>query len=351
MRLPLWVYLIYQGSYDESVEHINSVMGNYKNVTQTRNFEFSLDDEYFRPALYSTDYEHKFVYEPEPMPAYWASLEGMSTADAKSWAAANGVALNVTTIKYGESGYDKSYEGLVVSQSPRYGSLVSEYPSGSIVVMGPAQIDPNKQVPDFIEHNYSKAVTWAKEHHVPYTIEFDLNAEGKIGDVIKQTPDPGTDISTIEKIKLVVVAGITEIKFDTHGVGKAPDPITVITGDDTIYFKSISDPTGEYQFIGWFTSSGEDGIQVYSTDEVGGNVTLHAHWKKIDKEHVHEWVLVYSEEATCDHAGVEEYGCTCGETKIVDIPQLSGSACGVTPVPEPDPGTEPVDPAPGEGEG
>ncbi|MBQ5444414.1 MAG: LCP family protein, partial [Erysipelotrichaceae bacterium] len=259
MRLPLWVYLIYQGSYDESVQHINNVMGNYKSVSQSKNFEFSLDEEYERPALYSTEYEHKFVYEPEPMPAYWISLEGMTTSDAKNWASANGISLNVNTIKYGDSNYIRSYEGLVVSQSPRYGSLVSEYPSGTITVMGPAQIDPSKQVPDFIEHNYSKAIAWAKEHNVAYSVDFDLNAEGKIGDVIKQTPDPGTDISTIDKIRLVVVAGMSEIKFDTHGVGTAPDSITVITGDDPITFKSISDPSGEYQFLGWFTSSGDDG--------------------------------------------------------------------------------------------
>ena len=41
MRLPLWVYLIYQGSYDESISHIKDVMGEYTSIDQDSNFEFS----------------------------------------------------------------------------------------------------------------------------------------------------------------------------------------------------------------------------------------------------------------------------------------------------------------------
>ena len=104
MRLPLWVYLIYQGSYDETMEHVNNVMGNYKTITQAKNHSFSLNNEYERPELISTEYEHKFLYEPDPMPPYWATLEGMTTSEALAWAAANGVSLSVNTIKAGESG-------------------------------------------------------------------------------------------------------------------------------------------------------------------------------------------------------------------------------------------------------
>lgn len=327
MRLPLWVYLIYQGSYDESVGHINNVMGNYTTVSQAKNFSFSLDDEYVRPSLISTEYEHKFLYEPEPMPPYWAKLEGLSTSEALKWASANGVTLNVTTIKSTDPGYDKSYEGLVVDQSPRYGSLISEYKSGSITVMGPSKIDETKQVPDFIEHNYSKAVTWAKKYGVKYSITFDTDIEGKVGDVIKQTPDPGTYFNSETVLKLVVKAGKQEIKFNSNGHGVAPDRIEVITGDEPFYFRnmdSVTESNGDvYNFLGWFTTAGSDGKRVYSTDEVSGNVTLYAHWEKNCK---HEYVSDTSKtdiEPTCTESGVRYYVCTkCGKTVEEEVSAL-----------------------------
>ena len=321
MRLPLWVYLIYQGSYDESVGHINNIMGNYKSVSQTKNFEFSLDDEYVRPALYSTDYAHKFVYEPEPMPAYWASLEGMSSSEAQKWASANGVSLSITTIKSGDANYDKNYEGLVVSQSPRYGSLVSEYHSGSITVMGPAQIDPNKQVPDFIGHSYTKAKDWAKEHGIYYSIDFDTSVEGKVGDVVSQSPDAGTSIDDVDTLRLVVKAGIQEIKFDANGHGSAPNPVSVKTGDDAASFPSMSDVVEgnkTYVFQGWYTSP-SGGDRVSYTDQVSGNATVYAHWSE---KHDHQLGdLVTETPATCGTSGSGYRICSiCNEKFTETIP-------------------------------
>lgn len=323
MRLPLWVYLIYQGSYDESVKHINNVMGNYDRITQTKNFEFSLDDEYERPELFSTDYEHKFVYEPDPMPAYWATLEGMTQSEAQKWASANGVSLSVTIIKYGDPNYDKNYEGLVVSQSPRYGSLVSDYPSGSVTVMGLSQIDPNKQVPDFIEHNYTKAVAWAREHGIKYVIDFNTEIEGKIGDVIKQSPEAGTEFNSETVLRLVVKAGLQEIKFNANGHGSAPNPITVKTGDTAVVFPSLENVTEgskTYMFQGWYTSPGSDGIRVRSSEEVAGNVTVYAHWTEV---HEHDWVVETA--PTCTSTGVARCS-ICGETKELDMVDHSWNA-------------------------
>nr|MCR4855239.1 PASTA domain-containing protein [Erysipelotrichaceae bacterium] len=215
-------------------------------------------------------------------------------------------------------GYDKAYENTVVSQSPRYGSLISEYKSGSIVVMGPSKIDESKQVPDFIEHSYSKAIDWAKRYNIPYKIEFDTDVEGKVGDVVKQTPEPGTSISyfsTGEKLRLVVKAGIQEIKFNSNGHGSAPDSWEVITGDDTRTFPwldNVVEGGTTYMFQGWYTSAGSDGIRVYNTDEVSGNVTIYAHWTE---QHDHQWAT--KTEATCTAGGLQE--CTyCHETRPTD---------------------------------
>ncbi len=324
MRLPLWVYLIYQGSYDESVNHINNVMGNYKTINQTKNLEFSLDNEYERPALFSTDYEHKFVYEPDPMPAYWVSLEGMSQSSAQAWASANGVSLSVNTIRSGDAGYNSAYEGLVVSQSPRYGSLVSDYKSGSITVMGPAQIDPEKQVPDFIDHGYKKAVEWAREHYVSYKIDFDTDVSGKVGDVAAQTPPAGTSIDRVDTLYLTVKAGIQTIKFSTDH-GSAPDSIEIITGDDDVSFRSLSSVTesdgNRYDFVGWFTEK-SGGTQVYSSSDVSGNATVYAHWEKYCVEHKwSEWTQKSGPNCTQD--GYKERTCSnCGKTESQAIPAL-----------------------------
>ena len=334
MRLPLWVYLIYQGSYDESVNHINNVMGNYKTITQTKNLEFSLDNEYERPSLFSTDYEHKFVYEPDPMPAYWASLEGMSQSSAQAWASANGVSLSVTTIKSGDAGYNSAYEGLVVSQSPRYGSLVSDYRSGTITVMGPAKIDPEKQVPDFIDHGYKKAVEWAREHGISYSIDFDTDVSGKVGDVVSQSPDAGTSIDRVDTLRLTVKAGIQTIRFSTDH-GSAPDSIEIITGDDDVSFRSLSSVTesdgNRYDFVGWFTEK-SGGTQVYSSSDVSGNATVYAHWEKYCVNH--NWTTVTN--PTCGADGVQK--CTnCGKTAAIpatgnhswsDWSQSSAPTCG-----------------------
>ncbi len=324
MRLPLWVYLIYQGSYDESLEHINNVMGNYKKIDQKKNFTFSLDYEYERPVVISNDYEHKFMYEPDPMPPYWINFEGMTSSDATKWAAANGVSLSVTTIKSTDPGYDKAYENLVVSQSPRYGSLISEYKSGSIVVMGPSTIDESKQVPDFINHSYSKAVDWAKKYGIPYKIEFDPNVEGKVGDVVRQTPEPGTSISYFsngEKLRLVVKAGIREIKFNANGHGTAPSAWTILTGDEPAYLPlldNVVEGAKTYMFQGWFTSAGSDGTQIYSTDQVSGNVTLYAHWTEKHEHQYGEWKV--ETDATCGSSGSRYRICNiCGEKEYGTI--------------------------------
>ena len=327
MRLPLWVYLIYQGSYDESVEHINNVMGNYKTYNQTKNFTFSLDDKYVRPDLVSTDYEAKFMYEPDPMPAYWATLEGMTTNEALAWAKSKGVSLSVNTIKSGESGYDSAYEGLVVSQSPRYGNLVSEFPSGSITVMGPAKLDPNKQVPDFVEHNYSQAVAWAREHGISVSIDFNTGVDGKVGDVVSQTPEAGTAIERVEKLRLVVKAGVQEIKFNSNGHGTAPSSITTKTGDDAVSFSSMSNVTeangDTYVFLGWYTDP-TNGSKVTNTGEVSGSATVYAHWEKQCAHTYGEWIV--TKDAKCEEDGSRYHVCSkCNKEETEVIPATGHS--------------------------
>ena len=326
MRLPLWVYLVYQGSYDDSLEHINNVMGRYDTINQKNNLIFSMDNEYIRPDLISSDYENNFLFTPDPMPAYWQTLVGLTESQARSWAAANGVSLTTKYIRKGEAGYDADYAGLVYEQSARYGSLVSEYPSGTIYVMGPNEIDESKMVPDFIEHSYSKAKEWGKKYNIKVKITFDTDADGTIGKVVSQKPSPYTPIDEVEELKIVVKAGEYEIRFDKNGHGKSSDVPSTLTvtmpNEDTTYFKSMSNVTENgdtYIFRGWYTNKECTGDKVTSTDDVTYSTTLYAKW---ELNHNHQWDSgTVTTEATCSQEGVMTYKCKCGETKTAAIPK------------------------------
>ena len=318
MRLPLWVYLIYQGSYDESIFHLKEVMGEYATISQERAFEFSSLNPYVRPAFYSTDYENEFLFTPPPMPPYWANLVGLSQAEAMQWASANGVSLEISFISPSDKNYDSSKEGLVVEQSVRYGDLISEKPIGTITVMGIAQIDENKQVPNFVDENFMKAVRWARSHGVRYDVEFRTDVQGEAGKVVSQSPSPYTAIDKVDILKIVVKNGRQTVKFSTDH-GNAPNDITTTTEDtfegNYISFSSLSDITESdgftYQFLGWYTAK-EGGDRVYDTEDVSGNSTVYAHWKKVCLDH--DWEEIGRDDATCTDPEYIHYKCRkCGE--------------------------------------
>ena len=57
-------------------------MGKYDHINQEKGFEFSAQKPYDRPLFYSLTYPEKYMFTPDPMPAYWASLEGMTLEEA-----------------------------------------------------------------------------------------------------------------------------------------------------------------------------------------------------------------------------------------------------------------------------
>ena len=328
MRLPLWVYLVYQGSYDDSLEHINNVMGRYDTMSQTKNLVFSMDNEYFRPDLISSDYENNYLFTPDPMPAYWQTLVGLTESQARSWAAANGVSLSVKYIRKGETGYDADYAGLVYEQSARYGSLVSEYPTGTIYVMGPNEIDESKMVPDFIGHSLKTAKEWGSKYNIKIKAKYDVDLDGTVGKIAVQKPEPYTPIDDIEDntVTVYIKAGQYEIKFDRNGYGdkdEVPNTLTITTGDDPISLISgkyrmsdYKDSSGDtYRFYGWYTSKDHKGEQITDTSQIAGNTTLYAYWKNIDCNH--DWKT--EKEPTCEKNGTKICS-KCGEEE--DIPAL-----------------------------
>ena len=336
MHLPLWVYLIYQGSYDESISHIYDVMGKYDAYDQIYSFEFSGQNPYVRAPFYSLDYENKYVYTPDPMPAYWPTLTGMTIEEAYAWAAANNVDLSISEhIMPGDPRYNAESDGLIYSQNVAYGSLVSEHKSGSVVIMGTGQFDVSKFVPNFIGKNYNDFIDWADSYFGSnYEIKFDTSASGKPGEVVEQSIKVGTsiDIAREEGIKITVKAGTCKITFNKNNTNISqevvPNELTVTTGDDIIYFTSreyvLADITPEggdkYIFTGWYLEP-ECTTQVTSTLSINSDVTLYAGW---DKECVHEWNdWEETKAATCSEEGSKKRTCSkCLQEEIETISKL-----------------------------
>lgn len=334
MRLPLWVYLVYEGSYNEAINHINNVMGNYKTIKQDRNFTFSMDSEYIRPALYSLDYDEKYMYTPDPMPPFWASLTDMYVDDAIAWASANGVNLKVEYINPGDPDYVESMENMVISQSPRYGSLISEYSSGSIVAMAPNVLDESQMVPDFVGKSYSKAKAWGNEYGVKVKINWETDNSVAPGTVLSQSSKPYTSIDDcIENggLTIWVAEGEYEISFDKNGHGKSnevPDTIKTKTSDKAItltngkyIMSNVKEDGKNYEFKGWYTEP-DGGREITSTDEVSGNTTLYARWKEYC-EHEYEKDDDNSKNPSCVENGLTVYKCKkCGETYSEEVAAL-----------------------------
>ncbi|MBR2534247.1 MAG: LCP family protein [Erysipelotrichaceae bacterium] len=372
MRLPLWVYLIYQGSFDESMAHVEDVMGRYTTISQTRSLEFSALNPYVRLPFYSTEYEHKFMFEPDPMPPYWATLEGMPYAEAMQWAAENGVGLSVTFITAGDSRYDPTQDGMVVEQTPRHGALISEYPSGSIVVMGTGELDESKQVPNFVGKNYREAVDWGNRYGVYVHKRWDADAKGNPGDVVSQSHSAYTPIEDVNDFTIVIKDSKFEIEFNNNGKGsyKPSDIVVKLSDEETYSFESLGNvaagagDAGEvWVFDGWYTSA-NGGEQITNSSQLSRDTTLYAHWTltcshseassevtsdptcaSLGKRHFtcprcrkewdedipmldHDYELIEHVDSSCDGDGYDKYRCkNCGNEKTTPIPMLSGSAC------------------------
>jgi len=326
MRLPLWVYLIYQQSYDESIEHINEILGNYKKINQDKNFEFSNKNPYSRPAFYSLDYSNDFMFTPDPMPAYWPTLEGLSVSEALSWASSVGVNLSVGYIEATDPSYDPSLEGIVVSQSVRYGALVSEYRSGSITAMGSSEVDESLLVPDMSGWKVSKARDWASQNGVQWA-----GSNPSDGRVTSQSCDPGSMISGCPVLSITAKEEAETVTIK----GKAsPSEGGYVNGSgdyeigEEVTLKAVAN--SGYKFAGWKDDATAKATRTVKANKDAEFVAL---FEKSGDEHKHEWgEWEVTEKATCDKEGKKVKKCqTCDEEESEVIPKLT-EGCGSSQV-------------------
>ncbi len=207
MRLPLWIYRLYNGSIAETQEKIEEVLGQYdlKTIKQDPNFKFFAEYNYVRGPLYSETFNE--AEEHEPMPAFVARLTNMTYAEALSWAAANGASLDVTFIPNGSPEYVASEDGWVVAQSVRYGALISEYPVIGITVMGEPMSEEDK-VPNFVNDTLANAQAWADANGIALNITWaETDDPALTNRIISQSAAPGSDKRNISSMDVQVYHG------------------------------------------------------------------------------------------------------------------------------------------------
>ncbi len=220
MRLPLWIYRLYNGSIAETQARIEDVLGEYdlNTIETVPIFNFFAEYNYVRAPLYSETFNEQQVHEP--MPAFVAKLTNMSYAEAQSWAAANGVTLNVTFITNDSPGYDASQEGWVMSQSVRYGALVSENPVISITVMGSPMTEED-MVPNFVGGKVSDAQSWANANGIPLTVNYeDTDDASKANIIIEQSVAAGSDKRNVKSLEIKAYNGPISVDSLVGGMNK-----------------------------------------------------------------------------------------------------------------------------------
>ena len=255
MRLPLWIYRLYNGSIAETQERIEDVLGEYNvdTIQQPYLFKFFADRNYVRAPLYHETFNEAQIHEE--MPAFVTKLTDMTYADAMAWASANGVTLNVTFIAPDSPEYVASDDGWVMSQSVRYGALVSENPVISITVMGSPMSEEDK-VPNFVGGRVSDAQSWCDANGIALNITWSETNDYTLSNtVISQSVNAGSDKRNVTSMDIQAYQG----------------PVAV---QDLIAGKSYNNAIATLESSGYkvvYTPDPEGGVQGYDWSPVAVN--------------------------------------------------------------------------------
>lgn len=340
MRLPQWIYRLYEGSITETKENIADVLGNYteSEINQVSYLKFFASAPYSRGQLYSAYFDEAEIHEE--MPAYYPNLTNMTYAEALAWASSNGVTLNVTFIDSSSSEYNASLDGQVVSQSPRQGALVSEYPTGSITVMGSGEGSEPEYDISCADETACKA--FATQYSLSTsTASVSTSDSSKNGTFAYAQSSSGSS-SKIKKSETLVLYYYTytletKLTLPSYSVGttKYVDYLTTLksTGFTNVSSsaQANTDSTKNGTIIS-VTVGGNAGTAGSSYSSTAAIVIVYYADATVTA-HVHNWVEESRVDATCDAEGSITYKCTGSGTcdqnnkKTETIPILTGDAC------------------------
>lgn len=233
LELMLYTYTLYKGSIEENRNLIlSNLQLDKQKIEPLTDFKFSSNWEYTSPTLFHEWFDEAKVYEPVPdLVGNWTG-ENISTL--KSWAAERGIALNITYIGEGESGFDESLaNGTIISQDVSSMRMTSKVKTLSVSV-----INVLPKVPDFTTMKVSdiNQVNWLTDYGFEVSYKYikshdstgkvnEVYVSGKVGQVASQDVAAGT--KSDGSFKKVIVS-IYDYPYITESLPKATDGIETI---------------------------------------------------------------------------------------------------------------------------
>lgn len=307
-NLPLWIYKIYQGSYDESMAHAKEILGMDVNTSdQAYSISFDVNTPYERPPFYSLSYNEEEVHEV--MPLYYPNFVGMSLDEAKQWASNNGVTLDFVYIDPDSAEYDEAQDGLIMGQSLRYGILVSAG-TNTLTVMGDGRF--RIVFPEYGDWSVDDAISWCNDMGYAYRAEAVLNTEKENNRKVIEMTQQEDDSVLIKYYQL----GIEVPDF----TGKLPQGAKYEKDGITLTFEIVQgDATGDDSLRGKVYKQ-----SIEAKTLVGENKTIQLTVYKCEHSFPSGWTTIT--ESTCTTKGLAKRVCTkCGyeETKELDLKEHS----------------------------
>ena len=316
-QLPLWIYKLYDGSVEEAKQHISNIMNGYRyDYQEGISAKFFSYYAYERPKWYHTVFNE--AQEDEKMPAFYKTLTKMSYSEVMEWASANGVSVNVEMILPGDSRYDESRVGQVLSQSVPYGSLVSDYPSVTITVMGEA-----KGTSSLPSGSLSTITSWCNEHGIPYNVIWESNPGNVSGGTVISTNPPAGTVST--KVSSVEIHVYKYLQINVDSL-------------QTYVGQKLADVSGAISRAGYTYTTDNSTITNVEADD-NKIISITSTNPETSPSQVIIKVYKYEQAPPAPTCPIEAPGdypaCNCGEGKSFD--QTSGS-CVENPPEQPEEG-------------
>lgn len=252
---PLWISIPYKGGVADAKAILTTegVKSSEKSLSKPDPFTYFATDSYGKAKRISTFYNE--TLEVIEMPDFMPSMVNgkMSYADAKAWASARGISLNVNYVRRGDADYSESLpDGYILTQSVKYGTLTADFSSLTISVI--QQVQPEDMVPDFKGKNYQELINWANSNGYSHSFTWQTGDSTNAGTIIEQS----------------IVAG--ELKAEHNSISATAYDYPDVTSS----FKSAAKDKSSIDT--WATTNlinGVNGVKysyVYSTSQPNGSI-------------------------------------------------------------------------------
>ena len=309
-QLPLWSLYLYNGSIKENGALAKDNLNIFPSIDQEKSIRFFGIYPYYRDPYFHESFAEPRV--PENMPAYYPHLTDLTYEEAKSWAAKNGVTMSYVFINEGDPGYNANKVGSVISQSVKYGRLVSQNPSCTITVMG-MPIPDEDRVPNFVGKSLSDFKSWANSKSLNNSANAIENTDpAKAGIIKSQSAEAGRDYHDYAEIS---------VEYYDYPVISTKDLQIGMKKTDALNWanNNLINVVEQYRY----DANEEDVLLEHNCGDsikMGSTCTM----TFSTKQHDHKWKFSHHKvEATETSEGIDIYVCDlCGVEEERKVPKL-----------------------------